>query len=63
MFTALKTQPVLDEFYYHREGTLEREVLGWRIVYTITPDGDLVSEEGEIWDYHCDVSFSMTKIT
>lgn len=63
MFTALKTQPVLDEFYYHREGTLEREVLGWRIIYTITPDGDMVSSNGDVWDYHCDVSFSMTKIT
>lgn len=61
LFTALCTQSGLDEFYDHREGTLEREFLGFRITYTITPHEE-TNVGDEFWNYCYDVSFSMTKI-
>ena len=64
LISAMKNTTVLDDFISHREGTVEREVLGYRLTYTITPSGESYEDGGVIhWvDKKYEISFMMTKI-
>ncbi|MGM9606960.1 MAG: MerR family transcriptional regulator [Oscillospiraceae bacterium] len=56
---ALRSLPVLEELSGHREGTLDREVLGYRLTYIITPLGQAAGE-GDTVEYR--VLFRMSRV-
>lgn len=58
LFSALSTLPVLEELMDHREGTLIRDVLEYRVVYTIRSMGE--NGEGNKTNY--EISFYMRRI-
>lgn len=62
LFAALDTTDILDEFASHREGTLEREVLGYHLTYTVTPEEDTLHESSSFWQNNYHVSFRMERI-
>ena len=63
LISAMKSTTVLDDFLSHREGTMEREVLGYRLTYTITPSGE-THEAGGVtyWADKYEITFMMTEI-
>ena len=51
LFSALGSLPALEELMDHREGTLEREILGYRLTYRITPR-EQAAGEGEEAEFY-----------
>lgn len=62
LFSALDSGDILDEFTSHREGTLERDLLGYHLTYTVTPEEDTLHESGSFWQNNYHVSFRMERI-
>lgn len=59
LFSALGSLPALEKLMNHWEGTLELEVLGYRLIYMITPFGQTAADSDAI-EYH--VIFHMSRV-
>jgi len=54
---ASRSLKALDEFSQWTEGTLNREILGCELTYTITPKGETLDDSGNFWRDNWHVKF------
>lgn len=54
---AYRSNEILEEFTQWEEGTLNREILGCELTYTVTPLGESLDDSGSFWNNNWHVEF------
>ena len=62
-FAAVRSERVLDRLLKLRDGTMEEELFGCRLTYTVTGTGTLTNDLGQVWGETYEVSLRMERLT